>query len=299
MPESELVPFEFVQFQMGMPVTLNVFASNLSDAKESCKAAFDKIRTLVMVFSDYEPISETSRVNRLPIGHSMEVSPAFVEVFQSSKDIFQRTEGAFNPTAGELIKLWRSARKDHKLPAADAVANALSQSGFEAFELSQLDGTWMITRRSSATLDFGSIAKGYIGQQAIRTLAERGISIAKFSAGGDIVCGDPPPRKKGWVFEKPSGESLTIANAAVAVSGDSEQFVEIKGKRYSHVIDPRSGRAIVDSKSVVVIAQHGMQSDALATIGCVVTKAQFEQILERFPGSQGWQITSQKSKQAE
>ncbi|RYZ49977.1 MAG: FAD:protein FMN transferase, partial [Chitinophagaceae bacterium] len=122
-------------------------------------------------------------------------------------------------------------------------------------------------------LDAGGIAKGYIAQQVISFLRANGVSSALADAGGDIACSDPPPGKKGWTVginvpgngEEILPETLTILNSAVATSGDIYQYMEHEGKRYSHIIDPRTGYGVPFQRNVTVVAADGATADWLAT----------------------------------
>jgi thiamine biosynthesis lipoprotein len=119
-------------------------------------------------------------------------------------------------------------------------------------------------------LDLGGIAKGYAADEALKLLrAKFGVTRALVAAAGDITCGDPPPGKDAWVVDiapiargqKP--RTLKLVNAAVSTSGDLEQFVEINGVRYSHIVDPRTGLGVTGRQSVTVIAPKGVQADSM------------------------------------
>ena len=130
-------------------------------------------------------------------------------------------------------------------------------------------------------LDLGSIAKGYACDQAARVLKGKGFPISLVAAGGDTVAGDAPPGRKGWRVEvgsldvegetsKPMPPVVEIANAAISTSGDRFQRLEIGGKRYSHILDPRTGQPLTDHNLVTVIAHDGLTagiSTACSVIG--------------------------------
>jgi thiamine biosynthesis lipoprotein len=122
-------------------------------------------------------------------------------------------------------------------------------------------------------LDFGGIAKGFILDSARRVLRSHGIRAVLLEAGGDVVLGDPPPGEAGWrvVVATARGDTtLLLANVAVGTSGPSAQFVEIGGVRYSHVVDPRSGRALTRATQATIIHTDGAMSDALSTMVTVL-----------------------------
>ena len=119
-------------------------------------------------------------------------------------------------------------------------------------------------------LDLGGIGKGYAADEAMRVLRRHNISRALVAAGGDIVAGDSPPGAQGWdvriaglSMREAHAGGLLLRNGATSTSGDAEQFVEIAGKRYSHVIDPRTGVGVTGRTSVTVVAPDGITSDAI------------------------------------
>ncbi len=141
-------------------------------------------------------------------------------------------------------------------------------------------------------LDLGGIAKGYAADEALKVLNKHGIQSALVAAGGDIRVGDAPPGSNGWRVaiaplkpgqEKPS-EQLLLKNAAVSTSGDAEQYVEIDGKRYSHIVDPKTGIGLVGRMSVTVVARSGISSDSLTKVVCVLGPEKGMKLLETQEG---------------
>jgi thiamine biosynthesis lipoprotein len=126
---------------------------------------------------------------------------------------------------------------------------------------------------SGMRLDLGAIAKGYALEEAALVLRQLGIQCFLLAGSGDMVLGDPPPGLPGWrveagVFdtpEAPTRQFLSLANTALATSGDSFQRAEIGGVRYSHIVDPRTGIGMTDHGLVTVIAPSAMLADALST----------------------------------
>jgi len=122
-------------------------------------------------------------------------------------------------------------------------------------------------------LDLGGIAKGYAADQALAILKGRGFARALVAASGDIAAGDPPPGQRGWRVSIASMDtrtnetvrSVVLHNAGISTSGDTEQFTEIDGVRYSHIVDPRIGVGLTNRIQVTIIARNATTTDALAT----------------------------------
>ncbi|HKG92683.1 MAG TPA: FAD:protein FMN transferase [Gemmatimonadaceae bacterium] len=179
------------------------------------------------------------------------------------------------------------------MPPAAALDSARALVGWQKLSL---DSARRAVRLATAgmRLDLGGIAKGYILQAAVETLRERGVARTLIEAGGDIVAGDPPAgrRRRGWRVEAAGADpavaqrAARLARAAIATSGPTEQFVEIGGTRYSHVVDPRTGVGLTNGLVATVIAPDGATADALATALTVLDAGRRAEVLARFPGVQ-------------
>src|SRR5205807_2476931 len=131
-------------------------------------------------------------------------------------------------------------------------------------------------------IDLGGIAKGYILDRALDALRAQGVTRALLEAGGDIVLGDAPPRRRGWRIALSEGDTI-LANCAVSTSGDTEQFVIIGGVRYSHVIDPHTGMGLTSRREATVVAPDGVTADGLATALTVLDDERGARLLRSFP----------------
>jgi thiamine biosynthesis lipoprotein len=146
--------------------------------------------------------------------------------------------------------------------------------------------------------DLGGIAKGFVMDEALRILKQHGIRSALIHAGGDMVMSAPPPGRAGWRVELPRLDStnradstvIELRDAAFATSGDRYQYVVLDGKRYSHIVDPRTGVGLTDHSLVHVVARNGMSADSLAT-ACSVLKPE-DSI--RLVGRHGAQVMIQR-----
>jgi thiamine biosynthesis lipoprotein len=138
-------------------------------------------------------------------------------------------------------------------------------------------------------LDLGGIAKGYVADKALMVLRKRGVGSALVDAGGDLALGDPPPGRKGWRIEIGGLKHrdlpvLELARCAIATSGDVEQFVEIDGQRYSHLIDPGTGVGLTTRIQVTVVTFKGMQADSLASALSVLGTERGTKFVQKLSG---------------
>jgi thiamine biosynthesis lipoprotein len=279
--------FEFTEIHMAMPVRIVMFAPDSTRARSSAKSAFRRIASLEATMSDYRAQSEL-RQFAARHGEWVPVSPDLHAVLARSVEIAVLTNGAFDPTVGALVALWRDARRTGVRPTDEAVNSARAQTGWRRIALDSSARTARLTK--STKLDLGAIAKGFIIGEAAATLREEGIRSLMIEAGGDIVVGDAPPGQQGWHIEVPGASpefarhASRLENMALATSGPANQFVDIGGVRYSHVVDPRTGMALTRSTTSWVIAKDGALADALATALTVLDAREREVVMGRFAG---------------
>jgi FAD:protein FMN transferase len=271
-PKSRLERFTFAEPHMGTLFSIVLYAPDGQTATNAAQAAFARVAALNQAMSDYDDESELMRLCRQPAGTPVKVSRELFDVLEQSLKVAGLTDGAFDPTVGEFTQLWRRARRQRELPAPERIARARESFGWWNMKLDARMRTVTLLK-SDMRLDLGGIAKGCAADAALAVLREQGIRRALVAASGDIVAGDPPPGQPGWRVGVQSMSSqadgltrtLLLANRAVSTSGDTEQFVEIGGVRYSHIVDPRTGFGLTDRLGVTVIARDSTTADALAT----------------------------------
>ena len=280
---------------MGMEVRVVMYASSEGSARDAARAAFDRVAGLDAMMSDYRPESELRRLE--VAGRRATVSPELFHVLSVAVGIARATDGAFDPTAGALVRLWRDARRTRRVPDARSIDSARALVGWRALALDSA-GPHATLTRPGTRLDLGGVAKGYIIAEALRTLRARGVTRAMVEAGGDIAVGDAPPGERGWRIVTPLADSAVAAvagslvNASIATSGSRAQFVEIGGVRYSHVVDPRSGMPLTSAVHATVISRDGALADALATALTVMSPPERERLMTTYrPYVVAWSAT--------
>ena len=293
-PDSEnLRRYEFSEPQMGLPFRIVVYARDKPTAEAAARAAFDRIKQLNDILSDYEDDSELSRLSRSAgSGQAVKVSDELWWVLKRAQKLAQRTDGAFDVTVGPVVSLWRKARREKKLPEPARLAQALQAVGYKKLRLDSRRQTVQLLA-PRMRLDLGAIAKGYAADEALKVLRRRGITRALVAGGGDMAMGDPPPGTKGWRIEiapldttnSPPARFVLLANAGLATSGDLFQHVTIDGKRYSHIVDPRTGIGLTDHSLVTVIAPDAITADSLATAVSVLGPEKGKKLIENTKGA--------------
>ena len=263
---------------MGSPFKIVIYCNDSMHAVHLAKQSFKLIEDYVNIFSDYIDSSEmmkltsSAKIKSQPV----KVSDELLELLLKSKFAYEKSRGTFDITIGPIVKLWRKARKQQQFPANNLVQKMRKLSGFDNILIDSINKEITILKQGMQ-LDFGGIAQGYIAQKVIDFLSDQQVTSALVNASGDIVMSGAPPDNLGWTIgvNYPESENeilqktLLIKNKAVTTSGDAFQFMEHNGKKYSHIIDPRSGYGITSKKNVTVIANDGTTADWL-TKACTI-----------------------------
>ncbi|WP_162006540.1 FAD:protein FMN transferase [Roseimaritima sediminicola] len=224
--------------------------------------------------STYLKSSELSRFNRSQSTDWFEVSPETAEVVQYALEVSRLTEGAFDVTVAPLINAWSFGpeQRTNQPPSEATLQRLLDQVGYQSLE-ARLEPPALRKGKPELTVDLSAIAKGHGVDRVVDLLAGFGCEHLFVEIGGEVrVAGGRGDRDWGIGVQQPDGQSnqimtaLPLADGAVATSGDYRNFFEADGQRFSHTIDPRSGRPVQDPlASVSVMANNCMKADAWAT----------------------------------
>ena len=257
---------------MGSPFTIVFYATDSVNANNIAAHCFQLVDSLVYIFSDYIDSSELNRLCAAAgkTDQAFIASPALFDILWQSKIAYEKSRGSFDITLGPVTRLWRNARKKQLFPGDSIVKEKLALTGFGKIRL-DADTRRVVLLQACMQLDLGGIAQGYIAQKTIDYLKANHIEHALADVSGDIVCIGAPPGTIGWTVGINVPESknnlldktLQMTNRAVTTSGDVYQYMEHNGKRYSHIVDPKTGYGITSQRNVTVIAGDGTTADWL------------------------------------
>lgn len=283
--------FTFTESKMGSPFNIVFYYDDSAKANLIATQCFNLTDSFAGIFSNYIDTSELSRLSASSAQHAspVNVSPALWDILLQSKMAFETSHGAFDITIGPLSQLWRSARKVKKFAAKAAVLKKKQLVGFDKILFDTLHHQVRLTQ-AGMQLDLGGIAQGWIAQKIINFLDTKNIQQALVNVSGDIVVSGAPPETNGWTVGINLPESmdemlprkLLLQHAAVTTSGDIYQFMEHNGKRYSHIINPRSGYGVTFQRNVTVIAKEGTNADWLATACSILSIKKAKQLAKHF-----------------
>jgi len=273
-PVIELIKVESGQRPiMGTLGRIVLYTEDQDAGRAAIEAAFVRGQEISKICTDYNPESELMKLSSAPINEPVPVSPTLAAVLMHARATAELTEGAFDPTLGPLTKLWRRSRRKKELPNPDQLASARFAANWKNLEV-ELENQFVTLKEGNMLLDLGGIAKGFAADEMMGVLQQHGIRSALVALAGDIRLGAPPPGRTGWrVGIKTLGPKLeqiiVVSNCAISTSGDLEQFIEIEGVRYSHIIDPATGLGLTRRIAATVMAPTAVQSDPFATYCCI------------------------------
>jgi FAD:protein FMN transferase len=271
---------------------------DFGDQIPAASEALDRVHALEQQLTVYRDDSEMSRINRRASRSPVEVEPRLFDLLRQSIRIAENTSGAFDPTTGPLIALWRCCRAEHRIPAPDEIAEAKRRMGIESVVFDETNHT-IGYLCEGFELNLGGIGKGYALDRIAGDLAARGFTDFLLHGGHSSMIargdhhtyvgrianpsGDEPvshsqdgrisnPSYGGWpvgirdpLFPDQDFATLLLKDRALSSSGSGVQSFRHEGKRYGHIFDPRTGMPCEGMLSVTVLAPTAAEADALST----------------------------------
>ena len=248
-------------------------ADQMDKAEEALAAATASLRATEVRFMSWRIAgSEIHTLNEADAGQLVALSPETIQLLHAARDLADETDGAFDVTFAPVFGLWAAAGKANRLPTGEQLRRALDVSGWKHFQL-QEDA--VLKHEGESRVDLGGIAKGYGIDRAVAAMQSVGVLGGLIDVGGDVRCFGVHRDGRPWRvrIQNPFApddprRSLGIVSlqaGAVCTSGNYRRFFEIDGKKYSHIIDPRTGRPTDFAPSVTVVAATATQADAWAT----------------------------------
>jgi thiamine biosynthesis lipoprotein len=254
---------------MGCRVGITLFCADSEQAKQAAIQGFARLESLDRELSDYLATSHLSEINREAAQREMPMKADLRAILLRSLEIAHLSQGAFDPAAGSIVAIWRQARQHGEVPEREAIRNAVQSAGYKNIALSE-DLNSIALLNPGTQLDLGGIGKGYAADQVLRAIAQCGLDQAIVDVGGDLAIGAAPPGRAGWLIQLPdtSGSAFTkfeLTDCGIATSSDKHQYLKKGDRRYSHIVDPRTGQALVNAPQVTVVADDAVTADALAS----------------------------------
>jgi FAD:protein FMN transferase len=271
LPTKEPAAQKKVLKLMGTRFELVAVSHDPQKAWEAIDAGIKEIQRIEALISEWQATSQTSEINRNAGIKPVVVDQELYELISRSNRISQMTGGAFDISFASIYNIWKYDGSMKTVPSPEEVAASVSKINYKNIILNPKDHS-VYLKEPGMKIGFGAIGKGYAANRARDVMREMGIAGGVVNAAGDMVTwgkqangaswyvGIADPAEKDKVFSW-----LTADNTAVVTSGNYEKYVELDGKRYSHIIDPRTGYPASGLKSVTIVCPNGELADALAT----------------------------------
>ena len=256
---------------MGCHFEITVVADNERTANNYTTTAINEIVRIEKLISSWDENSQTSEINRNAGIKPVQVNQELFELIERSLKISNLTDGAFDITYASMDRVWKFDGSMQEMPDASIIENSVRLIDYKKVILDKSKRSVFLSQKGMR-IGFGGIGKGYAADKAKAVLIKQGVKSGIINASGDMNAWGKKPDGKSWevaitnpMDKKKAFGLLPIQNGAVVTSGNYEKFVVFDGKRYTHIIDPRTGYPASDVISATVFAPKAELADALAT----------------------------------
>ena len=293
MTSNSLERYEYTAPTMGTVLRIILYSESPAAAEQAIHAALDEIERLIPILNNYDPKSEVSGLTD-SCNNPIRVSSDLQSVLEHAIRWHGLTDGALDISLGSIFRVWSQCRKERRLPTSDEWTRSIFTSGWHVWSFdrpsdSSLPAT-VETISEEVIIDTSGLATGYIIDRAFEAMQRTGHECVLIDIGGDIRMGTPPPESEGWVVAVAGVQAnkrpvcnLRLQSCAITTSGDLNQFVEIDGTRYSHLIDPKTKRPLQRSQTATAVAATCVDADAGATSLCVLGVERASQLFHNLP----------------
>lgn len=255
---------------MGTTYSVVAYGTDRYKMQSAVELAFEEVRRLDQLLSNYRKDSELSRLNQNAAGRPVKVSRELFDLISACVRYSEASEGAFDITVGPLMKVWGFYKGSGRFPHRAEIRGAMANVGFRNIVLDAGQQTVQY-RGAGVEIDPGGIGKGYAVDRMVAILKSNGIHSGLITAGSSSIygIGAPPTESRGWKIaikhpKEPdrSVEEVFLKDMSMSTSGNYEKFFRVAGKVYSHIMDPRTGYPAPGMLQVSVITPKTLDSEA-------------------------------------
>ncbi len=276
-----------IRLLMGTEVEIIVQGTDKKKLEQAVEAGFKEIERLEKKLSRFRDDSFISLINKNAGRKPVKVDKEVFELIKTAKEICQQSKGAFDITILPVLALWKFGEKNPTPPPAELIKEKLKLVGCDKLKLDSRNLTVYLSQQGMG-IDLGGVAKGYAGDCTVRVLKSYGVKSGIVNVGGDLCVFGAPSKGFAIGLRSPFQKNKIIAKIylkeqAIATSGDYEKYFIYQGKRYSHILDPRTGYPALGERSVSVVCAKGILADAWATALFVLGSEQGIRIVNSQP----------------
>ncbi len=256
---------------MGSRFELLALASDENIREKAIEDAIEEIARIENIISSWKPDSETALINSNAGIKPIKVSTELFNLIERSLKVSKLTNGAFDISFSSIDKFWTFDGHQMAMPDSAMIQATFSKINYKNIVLNRIDQT-VFLRKKGMKIGFGAIGKGYAANRAKKIMTKQGIISGMINAGGDLIAWGSQEQGNPWQIgiADPSKQKdyiawLDIVNMSVVTSGNYEKFVIIEGKKYGHIINPKTGYPVEGIQSVTIVSPDAELSDALST----------------------------------
>src|SRR3990170_3593691 len=281
---------------MGTFAEVSIYSSDEKTAGKAIEGALDEMERMDRIMSNYKNDSELSKVNKKAAKSPVPCNAELLDVIEQSQYYSELSGGAFDITVSPIVALWGFFSEKGHVPPDKEIEKVLPAVSYRNIVINKSNDTkkpaTIIFKNTQTQIDLGAIGKGYAVDKALEIIRKFGISNGCINLGGNIYVLGTPPGKNAWKIgvqhPRNSGEILgylELKNEATATSGDYERFFEFNGKRYSHIINPQTGRPVSGTIATTIVAPTGTAVDALSTLVFVLGREKGMELIKKIPNA--------------
>jgi thiamine biosynthesis lipoprotein len=280
------------RYIMGTSIQVQVFGGDAALRAEGIDEAFAAITEIDRLMSNYRDDSELTAINKGAVGAVVRVSDPMLSVLEGARLVSERSGGAFDVTVGPLVKLWGFHDKKPHVPSAAELAAVRELVDYRRLLIDRAAKSVRF-ERAGMEIDLGGIAKGFAVELAAGVIKRRGLAGFLDAGGNQYLLGHPPGKTRWSVGVRDPRAAdqmlgtLDVDGGSVSTSAGYATFLAVDGKRYGHILDPRTLRPSDASLSVTVVSPDGTFADAVSTAAFVLGPVEGLRLIDRFPNMAG------------
>ena len=281
---------------MGTFAEVSVYSNDEKTAGKAIEEALDEMERMDRIISNYKNDSVLSQLNKKAVKSPVPCHKELLDVIVQSQYYSELSSGAFDVTISPIVALWGFFHEKGHIPPNKEIERLLPAVSYKNVLINKSDDpkkpSTVFFNNTQTQIDLGAIGKGYAVDKALETIKKSGINNACINLGGNIYVLGTPTNKNAWKIgiQHPRDKNeilgyLELEDEATATSGDYERFFKFNGKRYSHIIDPRTGRPVNGTIAVTIVAPTGTEVDALSTSVFVLGHEKGLELVKKIPNA--------------
>lgn len=278
---------------MGSRFDITIVAKDIPTAEAYIDSSIIEISRIENLISDWIPESQVSQINKFAGIKPVKVDRELLELMKRALHFSELTDGAFDISFAAADRIWKFDGSMDTIPSAEAVAESVKKIGYKNISISEEEAT-IFLKLPGMKIGFGATGKGYAADKTKELMVSKGIEAGIINASGDLNTWGKQPNGGNWIIgiTNPMKEDELVAayelsGTAVVTSGNYQKFVMIDGKRYSHIIDPRTGYPSSGLSSVTVFADSAEKANGISTAIMVLGKKAGLKLLKKNPDLKG------------